>query len=111
MKECSLFPYRLEIFGKDRAMGEVAEDVSDAAQTMRAKYNYNVTEGVAENEWSQPNFVNWDDDNNPMSKQPVYVDDTENNSAHNKEQFQPLATTSRKRKNRGESSEPSMCHT
>lgn len=47
-KEWYLFLHWVEIFGKDRAIGEVAKDVTDAARMMQNKYN-NVTEGRADN--------------------------------------------------------------
>lgn len=59
-----MFPHWVDIFGKDRATGEIAEDVTDVARTMHTKHN-NTTEGGEDNEWTQSNYVSLEDDYNP----------------------------------------------
>lgn len=108
-KESPLFSDCLEIFGKDRATGEIAEDVPDAATTMRSQYVQRPgVEGVANNGDDDYNYVNLEDDNSPPSEQPAMGEHGENSVAFDKDVPQSSSNTSRKRKHTPESSEPSV---
>lgn len=108
-REWPMFSDWLEIFGKDRATGEIAEDMSDAANFMHAQYSQRAgVEGVADNGDEAFNYVHLDDDNSPPSDQPNTRDRAENNTAFDKDTPQPSSNSSKKRKHKAESSELSM---
>lgn len=107
-KEWPFFPHWLEIFGKDRATGEAAEDVYDAASNMHNQFNTQMTEGVADTEGNDQTYVNLDDDSTPRSEQPFTTENGDVNSSCNKDVPQPSITSSKKRKHKADSSEPSV---
>lgn len=82
--------------------------MTDVSITVRYKYTAHESEGVAENEWSNSNYVNLNNDSSPQSEQLINFDGIEKSSACNKGTSQPEGTTSKKRKFKADSSEPSI---